>query len=90
MGCAIATLLSYLAMVIGIYLVSQKYYFIKYEIRKIVFIFVLLFMFYALFLIIGNYAFWYIKLLILFCFTISIFIFKIIDFKSVKTVIKIK
>jgi O-antigen/teichoic acid export membrane protein len=90
MGCAIATLLSYIAMVIGIYLVSQKYYFIKYEIKKIVFVFVLLFIFYMLFLMLGDYAFWYIKMLILLCFSLSIFILKIIDFKSVKAVLKFK
>ncbi|MFA5403837.1 MAG: oligosaccharide flippase family protein [Ignavibacteria bacterium] len=90
MGCAIATLLSYITMVIGIYWVSQKYYFIKYEIKKIVLIFVLLFVFYVIFLSLGIYGFWYIKILILILFTISIFLFKIIDFKSVKAIIKIK
>jgi O-antigen/teichoic acid export membrane protein len=90
MGCAIATLLSYLVMVIGIYLVSQKYYFIKYEIKKIVLIFVLLLVFYTIFISLGVYGFWYIKALILFLFTISIFLLKIIDFKSVKAIIKIK
>lgn len=90
MGCAIATLLSYIAMVIGIYLVSQKYYFIKYEVKKVITIFILLLVFYVVYLLLGVYAFWYIKLLVLICFTLSVFIFKIVDFKSVRAVIKIK
>ena len=77
-------------MVIGIYLVSQKYYFIKYEVKKVITIFILLLVFYAVYLLLGVYAFWYIKLLILICFTLSVFIFKIIDFKSVRAVIIIK
>ncbi|MCX6164604.1 MAG: polysaccharide biosynthesis C-terminal domain-containing protein, partial [Ignavibacteriae bacterium] len=87
MGCAIATLLSYIVMVIGIYLVSQKYYFIKYEIKKIVLIFVLLLVFYTIFLSLGAYGYWYIKTIILILFTLSIFLLKIIDFKSVKAII---
>ena len=90
MGCAIATLLSYIAMVIGIYLVAQKHYFIKYEISKIVYIFVLLLVFYGIYLVLGVYAYWYVKLLILICFTFSFFIFKIIDIKSVRAVVKLK
>lgn len=89
MGCAIATLLSYLVMVIGIYVVAQKYYFIKYEIKKIVLIFLLLSVFYAIFISLGAYGFWYIKIIILFLYTISIFLLKIIDFKSVKAIVKI-
>ncbi|MBI5401895.1 MAG: oligosaccharide flippase family protein [Ignavibacteriae bacterium] len=90
MGCALTTLFSYIAMVIGIYLVSQKYYFIKYEISKIISIFILLAVFYGAYIMLGVYAFWYIKLMILVCFTVSIFIFRVIDIKSVKAVIKFK
>jgi len=90
MGCAVTTLLSYLAMVIGIYVVSQKYYFIKYELNKIIAIFILLFVSYAVFIILGEYAYWYLKVVILMFFTSSIFIFKIIDIKSVRTVLKFK
>jgi len=90
MGCAIATLLSYIAMVIGIYLVSQKHYFIKYEINKIIYIFILLFIFYGINILIGAYAYWYVKMVILVCFTASIFIFRVIDIKSVKAVLKFK
>ncbi len=89
LGCAIATLLSYITMVIGIYIVSQKYYYIKYEIKKIILLFVLLFLFYLVFILLGNYGYWYMKILILAMFSLSIFIFKIIDFKSVRAIIKI-
>lgn len=90
LGCALTTLFSYIAMVIGIYLVSQKYYFIKYEISKIISIFILLAVFYGAYIMLGEYAFWYIKLLILICFTVSVFIFRVVDIKSVKAVIKFK
>lgn len=90
MGCAIATLLSYITMVIGLYIVSQKYYYIKYEYKKIIMIFLSLLLFYIIFIIISPYGFWYVKILILILFTVSIFLLKIIDFKSVKAIIKIK
>lgn len=77
-------------MVIGIYIVAQKYYYIKYEYKKIIIIFLSLLLFYIISIIISPYGFWYVKVLLLILFTVSIFLLKIIDFKSVKTIIKMK
>lgn len=87
MGAAVVTLISYFAMLAGIFIVTNKYYPVKYEYKKISMIFISLFVSYAVFLIIQNLQVlnhWYIKLIIIILFTVSIFAMKIINFQSLK------
>lgn len=89
MGAAIATLLSYLTMMVGIFYVSNKYYRINYEYKKIFFIILLLLIIYAGYLTINYYSIivWYNKILFLILFAGSLFIFKIFNFSSIKDII---
>lgn len=88
MASAIATLVSYMSMVIGIYIVSQKYYRIQYEFRKILFMFISLFISYSFYFITLNvYNHWLFRLLSLLLFIILIFVFKIFDYKTVKKIL---
>ncbi|HPS65644.1 MAG TPA: polysaccharide biosynthesis C-terminal domain-containing protein, partial [Ignavibacteria bacterium] len=87
MGAAVVTLISYFAMLAGIFIVTNKYYPVKYEYKKISMIFISLFVSYAVFLIIQNLQVlnhWYIKLIIIILFVVSIFAMKIINFQSLK------
>ena len=87
-GSAIATLLSYITMMIGIYVISQKYYYIKYEIKNISIIFVTLLVCYSAFLFFRDNQFEiYIKIMIVLLFPCSIFLFRIINPNSVKNLI---
>ncbi len=86
MGAAIATLAAYLVMALGYYFVTQKFYKINYEVRKVLKIFLFI-------LLIGDayYAIYYsgqmmmvYKLILLAAFTVLIYLFafdkKEIDF----------
>lgn len=86
MGGAIATLLSYIIMAVGLYLVSQKFYPIKYESAKVIKIFALLFITTT-----AYYYFYYndmlsitLKLIMLTAFFTSFILLKIISINEVK------
>jgi O-antigen/teichoic acid export membrane protein len=91
-GAAYATLFSYLAMMIGIYITANKFYKVDYEFSKIYLIF---FSTIATFII---YTFteetflheWYFKILYLVLFFVLIFAFKIITLKDIKSLRGIK
>ncbi len=89
MGAAVTTLLSYATMLIGIYMVTNKYYPIKYEYRNIFLIFLSLFVVYAAYLISLNIValnHWYIKLIFIVIFIVSIFAMKIFNIKSIRNI----
>ncbi|MBK8552421.1 MAG: polysaccharide biosynthesis C-terminal domain-containing protein [Ignavibacteria bacterium] len=89
MGAAIATLLSYLAMMLGIYYVSNKYYRIDYEYLKIGLIFL------SLGLTTGLYYFltdnfdihWIFKILFPLLFIFLIYILKILNFSALNKIL---
>jgi O-antigen/teichoic acid export membrane protein len=89
MGSAYATLLSYIFMAVGIYIISQKYYKIEYEFSKIILILSLSICSYILMLI-SN---WYfngsipVKLAIFILFIVTLFVFGILK-KSYLKIIK--
>ena len=83
-GAAVATLLSYIAMFAGIYIASQKFYKIDYEYSKIVILIILMVISYAAYLIIRPYDLLYVKILFFIALTGSIFIFKIINPKTIR------
>ena len=88
MASAIATLLSYIAMVIGIFIVSQKYYKINYEYKKILLMFISMAASYSFYILaLNTYNHWTLKLLALFLFIILMFVLKIFDFDSVKRIL---
>jgi O-antigen/teichoic acid export membrane protein len=89
-GAAIATLLSYFVMMSGIYYYSQKYYYIDYEIKNIVLILTSAIVFYAILLIFSKYIFIniFIKLILILFFITFIFLFKIVNIKSVKGILR--
>jgi O-antigen/teichoic acid export membrane protein len=91
MGAAISTLLSYFTMMVGIYIVSNKFYKIDYEYKKIILIFILTLSAYFLLIILSKFIIYtfLIKIILILLFTFSIIIFKIVDFKSVRKVLKI-
>ncbi len=62
-GAAIATLLSYIVMMLGIYYFSQKYYPIKYEYKKIALTFLALGVVTAIYFYTSEYfeIHWYLK-----------------------------
>ncbi|MBS1493845.1 MAG: oligosaccharide flippase family protein [Bacteroidetes bacterium] len=91
-GAAYATLFSYLAMMIGIYMITKKFYKVDYEFSKIYLIF---FSTIATFII---YSFtagtflheWYFKILYIVLFFVLIFAFKIITLNDIKSLRGIK
>ncbi|MBK8982780.1 MAG: oligosaccharide flippase family protein [Ignavibacteria bacterium] len=86
MGAAISTLISYLVMTAGIYIVSQKYYRINYEYKKLLTIFLILLPLTGLyFYVSGQYNLsWYIKLLFPLAFIVMIYFSGILNLKSLK------
>lgn len=84
MGAAITTLLSYMTMMIGLFFVSQKYYKIKYEYNKIMFIFALLITALISHFFLKHYDYLFLKIIIFILITSFIFILKIIDIKILK------
>ena len=90
MGAAVVTLVSYFSMLAGIYMVTRKYYPVKYEYKKIFLTFMSLFITYGIYLIVQQISVlnhWYIKIFIIIIFVISIFAMKVINLKSLRTVI---
>jgi O-antigen/teichoic acid export membrane protein len=90
MGAAVVTLVSYFSMLAGIYMVTRKYYPVKYEYKKIFLTFMSLFITYGIYLIaqqISVLNHWYIKIFIIIIFVLSIFAMKVINLKSLRTVI---
>ena len=95
MGAALATFLSYFIMAIGLYFVSQKFYPIKYEFRKVIVILLDIF-----FITIGYYYFlwnnslnFFTKILLLSAFFAVLFLFKAVtkqDFESGLKIIRNK
>jgi O-antigen/teichoic acid export membrane protein len=82
-GAALSSLLSYMAMLIGIFIVSQKYYPINYEYAKIVTVFLIIgIIFFANFYFFNDYL--AVKIILLAAFVISIFVFKIISIESIR------
>lgn len=90
MGAAIATLISYLIMMLGIYYVSQKYYPVNYEYKNIGIIFLLLGIITALYyFIISLYEIpWYLKVLFPASYLLLIILFKVINISSLKNLSK--
>lgn len=88
MASAIATLISYISMVVGIYIVSQKYYYIKYEFKKIFLMLMSLGISYAFyFLTLNLYNHWLLKLVSLIIFILLIFVFKIFNLSTAKRIL---
>ncbi|MCB0726825.1 MAG: oligosaccharide flippase family protein [Ignavibacteriae bacterium] len=89
MGAAIATLISYLVMMSGLFYVSNKFYKINYEYKNIGLIFLSLFISTALYyLSSNNFSFpWFINIIFPLLFVTLIFSFRIVDFKLLKKII---
>ncbi|MCE1166280.1 MAG: oligosaccharide flippase family protein [Bacteroidetes bacterium] len=83
-GAAVATLLSYIAMFIGIYMASQKFYRIEYEFKKIFALLGLMLVSYALYLIVRPFDLLYLKIVFFLAMTSAIFVFKIINPKTIR------
>ncbi len=91
MGAAIATLISYLIMMLGIYYVSNKYYKVNYEYKKIGLIFL------SLAITTGMYYFvtgsmnisWYVKVAFPVMFVLLMIMFRIINISSLRKILPI-
>jgi len=90
MGAAISTLISYAVMMTGIFLVSQKYYKVNYEYKKVGFIFLSLLTVSGLYFYLENnlQIYWLYKFGFLFLFIIIILVFKVVNLKSLKILTK--
>ncbi|MBK7447063.1 MAG: oligosaccharide flippase family protein [Ignavibacteria bacterium] len=90
MGAAISTLISYAVMMTGIFLVSQKYYKINYEYKKVGLIFLSLLTVSGLYFYLENnfQIYWLYKFGFLFLFIIIILVFKVVNLKSLKILTK--
>ncbi|HAY33712.1 MAG TPA: polysaccharide biosynthesis C-terminal domain-containing protein [Ignavibacteria bacterium] len=86
MGAAISTLISYFVMTAGIYTVSQRYYRINYEYKKLISIFVILFSLTGIYLFVNvQYELiWFLKLIFPLSFIVIIYFFGILNLKSFK------
>ena len=85
-GAALASLLSYSIMTIGIYIVAQKFYRINYEFKKIANIFISLGICYLLYAL-TSYLFidfWYLKIVYVVIFVLAIFMSRIISLEDIK------
>ena len=89
MGAAAATLISYFLMMVGIYFVSNKFYSINYEYKKLGLIFLSLAVSTGLYYYITvNYTIsWYVKLVFPVIFVILILVLGIINFSSLRKMI---
>jgi len=87
MGAAIATLLSYLVMMLSIYYFSQKYYPVNYEYKKIGLIFLSLGIVTSLFFFIINITFipWYVKIIFPLLYALLLFGFRTITLSSIRS-----
>ncbi len=84
MGAALATLASYIVMAAGMFFVSNKFYKIDYEYRRIfpnILIMITILLFYYYFYSIGNLNL-FIKFLLLFGFVFSLFFFRVVKRKE--------
>jgi len=91
MGAAIATLISYLIMMLGIYYVSNKYYKINYEYKKIGLIFLSLAITTALYYFVTgsmNIS-WYVKIAFPVIFVLLMLILRIINISSIRKILPI-
>lgn len=90
MGAAISTLISYAVMMTGIFLVSQKYYKVNYEYKKVGLIFLSLLTVSFLYFYLENIfqIYWLYKFGFLFLFLIIILVFKVVNLKSLKILTK--
>lgn len=90
MGAAIASLISYLIMMLGIYFVSQKYYHINYEYRKLGLIFLILGILTALYYFLLSMFImpWYLKIIFPLLFIMLMNVFRIINLSTLKGLIK--
>lgn len=86
MGAAIATLVSYFLMMIGIYYFSNKYYPVNYEYRKIGMAFVLLFTVTVLYFVINGISEipWYLKIVFPAVYVFLLHVFKVFSLSSVR------
>ncbi|MEO6693646.1 MAG: oligosaccharide flippase family protein [Ignavibacteria bacterium] len=91
-GAAVATLISYFIMMLGIYFISQKYYPVRYEYKKIGIIFLILGVITALYYFLMTMVSipWYLKILFPLCFILLIISLKIINVDSLKELVKNK
>jgi O-antigen/teichoic acid export membrane protein len=92
MGAAVSVLASYIVMAGGLYFITQKFYKISYETKKIALIFLLIILFGSIYYLLyySNQLFLIYKVLILILFLVSILFF-ILDKKELKYLIsKIK
>jgi O-antigen/teichoic acid export membrane protein len=89
MGAAIATLVSYISMAVGIYIVAQKFYRVEYEFGKIGLLFILLLTSFGLFLLIENVigVQWFVGLISVVFFTGMVFAFKVFDIRVIKRLV---
>jgi O-antigen/teichoic acid export membrane protein len=88
MGAAISTLLSYFIMMAGMYIVVNKFYRIRYEYEKIIIIFLSLFLILGIYFSFADYLNPVLKLLMFGVFASSLFIFKIVNFSTLKKIFK--
>lgn len=88
LGAALATLCSYIVMMLGIYYVSQKFYPIKYEYSNLFKIVLsIIFSFVLFYLIVSNIDGWYIRALIVLLFVSMLFIFRVIRVEHIKKIL---
>jgi len=89
MGAAVATLISYLIMMLGIYYVSNKYYKINYEYKKIGLIFLSLAVSTGLFYFVtGSMSLsWYVKLAFPVIFVLLVSMLKVFNYSSLRKLI---
>ncbi len=91
MGAAVATLISYLVMAAGLFLVSQKFYKINYEYGKIfsiLFLIILVGVIYY-YLQFENQMIFFYKILLLTGFIVLLFVFRVIKKSEVESTIKL-
>ncbi len=91
MGAGITTLISYFTMAVGIYIVAQKYYYIKYDYLKILFIFVCTLLTVILFYSLKDsiqFLLLY-KVILAVFFLLLTFLFKVIDIKTLRKVMSV-
>lgn len=86
MGAAIATLLSYVTMAVGIYITAQKFYPIKYEYGKIFFIFVALISSFGFFLFLQEVMgiHWLVGVAGIAAYILLVFVLRVFDPRLVK------
>ncbi len=91
LGAAYATLLSFLVMTVLVFFVSQKYYRIQYEFKKIILIAFSLFLSYGGFILIKEIIYVNeiaLKFLTVFSFVLLIYLFGLVDIKSFKKLLR--